>query len=113
MNHDRPLASVCIGENGFYSAKRIEQNGIYFPFEMMDSCSGYTLRRFIEARITPKSRQGIQEDLEEAGIGRYSVPAILIASNGRDCSDPFWIRFETGPQTWKEVWEAIGVYNKK
>lgn len=63
--------------------------------------------------LPPKTRQGLYEDMKAAGIGRYSISAILIASNGWDCSDPFWIRFEDGPQTWKEVWAAIGVYSRK
>ena len=112
MNRDRPLAQVKISDTGLYLVERIERDGSQFPFEMMETCSGYTLKRFVEARMTPKSRQGLYEDMKAAGIEEYSIAALLKASNGRDCSDPFWIRFEDGPQTWKEVWAAVGVHNK-
>lgn len=112
MFHDRPLANIMVTDMGLYSAERIEPDGKYFPLEMQKECSGQTLQRFCEERLTPKTRQNIARDLKAYGFDRYSHAAILIASNGRDCSDPFWVKFKDGPQTWKEVWEAIGVTNR-
>lgn len=113
MFHDRPLAKIIVTDMGAYYAERIEPDGKYFPLEMQSECSGQTLKRFCEERITPRTRQKIDKELRKYGFEEYSHAAILIASNGRDCSDPFWVKFAEGPQTWKEVWAAIGVYNRK
>lgn len=112
MCKDRPLAKIIVTDMGAYSAERIESDGKYFPWEMREECSGLTLKKFCEERLTPPTRQHIDKDLLEYGYEEYSHAAILLCSNGRDCSDPFWIRFAEGPQTWKEVWEVIGVVNK-
>lgn len=112
MYRDRPLAEIYLNDLGVFQAHRIEEEGKYFPLEMRKEVSGETLRRFCEERLTPPTRVHIDEALREAGYEGYSFAAIIIESNGRDCSDPFWVRFRTGPQTWKEVWEAVGIYNR-
>lgn len=113
MFKDRPLAHIVVTDIGGYSADQIEPEGRYFPLEMRKECSGHTLKRFCEERLTPPTRQGLDRRLAERGYDEYSHAAILIESNGRDCSDPFWVKFPTGPQTWKDVWVAVGVYNRK
>lgn len=112
MNKDRPLAEIAVNELDMCSVVPLESEGKYYPFEMEQCQTSGTFMRFLKERVTPKTRQGLWKSLRECGFSRYSIAAILIASNGRDCSDPYWIRFKIGPQTWKEVWEAIGVYNK-
>lgn len=112
MYLDRPLARIYANDIELYQAERIEEDGKYFPLEMQEEVSGETFRRFCEERLTPPTRIHLDRELRAAGFDRYSFAAVLIASDGRDCSDPYWVRFDTGPQTWKEVWEAIGVYNK-
>lgn len=113
MRKDTSLANIEVTENDDYYIEFISTDVSLYPFDLQKWPGNLGFRRFIEGRITPKTRQGLYEDMKAAGIERYSISAILIASNGRDCSDPFWIRFKDGPQTWKEVWEAIGVYNRK
>ena len=112
MSKDTPLGDIYVDDNHVCQFTKLEQDTSIYPVAMPEEQNGETLWSFFEERVTPRSRQGISGSLREHGFGRYSIAAILIASNGRDCSDPYWIRFKTGPQTWKEVWEAIGVYNK-
>lgn len=112
MRKDIPIGEVYVDERDVVQFTAFTEDKTLYPFEMKYARHGTGFREFLEERVTPKSRYGIAEDLRKAGFERYSIAAILLASNGRDCSDPFWIRFETGPQTWKEVWEAVGVYNR-
>lgn len=109
MYHDRPLAEIIVTDIGGFYAERIEEDGKYFPVEMQKECSGTTLQQWCEGRLTPRTRHGIMESLAKEGYDRYSYAAILLTSNGRDCSDPHWVRFKDGPQTWHDVWAAIGV----
>ncbi len=112
MFHDIPLGNFGINERTQCYFECIAESPKYYPYEMKTEQSGTTFLKFLQERVTPKTRQGIMLELKEAGFERYSFAAILLASNGRDCSDPYWVRFKDGPQTWKEVWEAIGVYNR-
>lgn len=109
MNLNRPLGEVYIDEHGDVEFRLIELSPCYYPYEMRNHQDTRTFRNFIQARVTPITRQGLQEELSSLGYGTYSIPAILLTTNGRDCSDVYWIRFFWGPQTWEEAWGALGV----
>ena len=113
MRKDRPLAEIEVTTRDVYGFTPIEPDRRYYPFAVRRSFDHIGFRSFIEDRTTPPSRQGLAESLEAHGLSHYCIADLLRVSNGRNCSDPFWIRFKDGPQTWKEVWEAVGVYNKE
>lgn len=112
MHHDTPIAHVYIDDRNAVKLDLLSADKTKYPLEMQYISGTAGLLSFFEERVTPKSRQGLWQELRDAGYQRYSIAAVLIESNGRDCSDPFWIRFKEGPQTWQEVWEAVGVNNR-
>lgn len=112
MNRNTPVANIEVVDEFLMRMELLTSDKSVYPVEMQYIPGTAGLAEFINGRVTPRGRQGLAMDLQKCGYSGYSIPAILIASNGRDCSDPFWIRFETGPQTWEEVWAAVGVHRE-
>ena len=109
MRQDIVLGKITVYENDWCDFEPIAEPSRLYPIDMWKEQTSRTCWNFIKARITPRSRQGLREELDRYGIERYCIMDMLFVANGRDCSDPFWIRFEDGPQTWKEVWAVLGV----
>lgn len=60
---------------------------------------------FLEDRVTPDTRIGIQDDLKRAGIPYYDGKLMIEYNNGNSVMDTFWIKLETGPQTYEDMIE--------
>ena len=46
---------------------------------------------FFYDRSTPPTRQGLQKELEKAGMPYYDMSKIIRYQKGRSVSDPFWV----------------------
>lgn len=79
-----------------------------FPFEMVKFQNGSTLVNALLARIVPETRQGLIEELSKIGIEGYDISAILRHQNASSFEDDFWVKFQDGPQTWRELLAKIG-----
>jgi len=47
------------------------------------------VKRFIEDRVTPKSREGIEDILKGLGMQSYNADEIFFRTNGREAGDRF------------------------
>lgn len=108
MYRDTELASFNIKDGVAQEFRLIGSDADCFPFEMMKYKNGSTLVNALLARIVPETRQGLLEELREAGICRYDISAILRLQNASSFDDDFWVRFSDGPQTWSELLAKIG-----
>lgn len=109
MYFDRPLVEFKLDESDHIESHQLEKDPKYYPFEMKCAQTADRLLSFFKERVTPPTRDGLMEDLRISGFSQYSIAALLITSNGRDCQDCYWVRFNEGPQTWNEAWEAMGM----
>jgi len=75
----------------------------FLPFEFRDELiDDRRLRLFFEARIIPKTRYKIHEDLKSTPIGYYHVERIIRQQNGRTFGDPFYLVCDNDDTCWKE-----------
>ncbi len=58
---------------------------------------------FFYDRTTPPTRQFIDRDLKKIGMNYYDMSKLIMFQHGMSVQDPFWIRTDEGPQTWKEL----------
>ena len=58
---------------------------------------------FLDDRVLPETRIGIQEDLKYAGIPYFDMTMIIKYSNGFSFEDNYWVRFSEGIQTWDDL----------
>ena len=108
MYKDVELAEFKI-EGGYpVEFKQLSFNSKNFPFEMEIHQNGNTLINTLLDRIVPETRQGLLDDLRKVGIVGYDISAILRYQNATSLHDYFWVRFDDGPQTWKQLRDKIG-----
>lgn len=116
MNRNVPIGEVYIAENDVATIDLYDVPSNLLPFELRYNRHGnldQAFWDFLTERVTPRSRQGIVDDLRRIGYQKYNVVAITLATYGRDCNDTFWIRYDHGAQTWEAVWVEIGVYDPR
>ena len=68
---------------------------------------------FLEDRVTPDTRIGIHDDIKRAGIPYYDGKLMIEYNNGNSAMDTFWIKLETGPQTYEDMIEIRKKHNKE
>lgn len=74
---------------------------VWKPFDFMNGYSRLSIREFLEDRLTPIDRQGIEQSCEDAGIS-LDADEMIRYNCGRAVDDDCWIKFPDGPQTWEE-----------
>ena len=47
---------------------------------------------FLDDRVVPETRIGLQEYLDRAGLGTFNFERIIRYTKGRDITDKYWIR---------------------
>ena len=47
---------------------------------------------FLDDRVVPESRIGLQEYLDNAGLGFFNFERIIRYTKGRDITDNYWIK---------------------
>lgn len=73
------------------------------PYEFIQKNKYSALLTFLDDRVCPDNRIGLQKDLERAGIPYFNLDEILKYSNGYSVQDYYWIRFDDGVQSWEEL----------
>lgn len=73
------------------------------PYEFIQKNKYTALLAFLDDRVCPDTRIGLQKDLERVGISYFSLDEILKYSNGYSVQDYYWIRFGDGVQSWEEL----------
>lgn len=66
-----------------------------------------TIYSFVSDRLPEPNRYGLEEECRKAGID-CTAEAIIKYNNGNGINDKYWIRYETGPQTWHALRKKIG-----
>lgn len=108
MYQDMELATFVIVNGVTKEFHLLCTDPSYFPYEMVKFQNGSTLVNALLARIVPETRQGLIEDLSKIGIVGYDISAILRHQNASSFEDDFWVKFQDGPQTWRELLTKIG-----
>lgn len=67
----------------------------------------YALLMFLDDRVVPETRIGLQKDLAIAGISYYDPDAILHLNHGACVSDKYWIQFDGDSYKFKEIQTAM------
>ncbi len=80
-------------------------NARYLPLHLVSNINNEKISIWLNHRIIPKSREGIQETLGAArSNSRFSLS---LKSHGTSLTDPYWIKKESSTQTW----ETVNLYN--
>ena len=59
------------------------------------------IRLFFDARIVPKTRHRIHEDLKRSPIGYYNPERIIRYQHGRTCGDKYYLVCDNDNTCWK------------
>lgn len=75
----------------------------YLPLEFEDFIiDDMRLRLFFQARIVPRTRHRIDEDLAESPIGYYHPERIIRYQNGTTFADPYYLVCDGDKTCWKD-----------
>ena len=84
---------ACI-EFEFKRGELIKINVLKKPnlFEFDTMPAEKALLYFLDDRVVPESRIGLQEYLDKAGLGTFNFERIIRYTKGRDVTDDYWIK---------------------
>ena len=88
MKKDEPVLRFAY-KDGFLTDKEVI-NASLLPFDMLDEVCERTIDNFFYYRVTPLTRQGLEESLKEYGIPP-EYEAMIRAGNGRCIHDDYWV----------------------
>lgn len=111
MLHDEELVRFKIVNGDVTSVQKLSANLPYeFKFKLSDE---QAVLYFLDDRVVPETRIGLQKDLERAGIPYFDPDRILMYNNGNTVTDEYWVKFETGPQSYKEMRDRVLKLNRE
>ncbi len=88
MKKDEPVLRFAY-KDGFLADKEI-LNPSLLPFDMLDEVCERTIDNFFYYRVTPLTRQGLEESLKKYGIPA-EYEAMIRAGHGRCIHDDYWV----------------------
>lgn len=107
MEKDVSLVSFCI-ERGEVKYCNILSKDL--PLEFLGGLPKETaLLIFLDDRVVPETRIGLEEDLKRVGIPYFNPDLLLKFNNGFSIEDHYWIRFRSGVQTYQQLCDKIFV----
>lgn len=87
---------------GYLEEYQLLSNSL-LPFEIRDGIvNGDRLTRFFEARITPDTRIGINEELAKTPIKYYHPERIIRYSSGKCIHDHYWLECDDDNSCWED-----------
>lgn len=111
MHKNVPLCEFEMLDGFIVDYREICQDAREFPIEMhLAKTPQWGLSVFLNDRVVPSSRQGLEKDLARIGMKYYDVSELTKRQNASSCEDDYWVRFETeGSQSWEELRKRIGL----
>lgn len=97
----RPLIDFKFENDKLVSCKVLSTYGLPYEF-VSGNCDENMLRCFFNARIVPKERFKLSEDLRAAGIEFYIPERIIRYQNGKSIIDQYWLSPDTDDTCWRE-----------
>ena len=102
---DEELVKFKIVEGGVTVVQKLSDN---LPYEFKSKLSDeQAVLYFLDDRVVPETRIGLQKELEQAGIPYFDADKILMYNNGNTVTDKYWVKFQTGPQSYKEMRDKV------
>lgn len=93
MWKDEPLVNFIIERGEVTDCEIVAECRPHLPFEFQIGTSNErALLLFLEDRVTPSTRIGLQKDLQLSGLSYYDPTAILRYNKGWNVSDYYWVR---------------------
>jgi hypothetical protein len=72
------------------------------PFEFWNEVNEYQIIKFFDERITPDTRQGLNESLAQTPIKYYYPERIIRYSTGHCIHDRYWLECDDDDTCWRE-----------
>lgn len=110
MQEDNALVQFQMEKGSVVSCRILDKDHVPYEFRLCDNP-----RRaawfFLEDRVVPSTRIGIDEDLKKVGLPYYDPTLLLKFNHGYSVSDRYWIRFEGEKLTYAQLveWANNGV----
>lgn len=80
----------------------VEKDCVRLPVEFrLYGVSGNNLVKFFEARITPSTRQGLDEFLAQTPVKYYYPERIIRYNSGRCIHDYYWVECDDDNSCWE------------
>lgn len=98
MWKDEPLVEFKIKRGTVVDCEVIGRDSCHLPFEFRESIAeSKAVLLFLEDRVTPSTRIGLQDDLRLAGMDYYDPTTIIRYNKGWSVSDGYWVRTDDNP----------------
>lgn len=98
MWKDEPLVEFIIERGEVTECEIIAYHRYHLPFEFQVKTSKErAVLLFLEDRVTPSNRIGLQRDLRLSGLDYYDPTTILKYNKGWNVSDYYWVRTDDNP----------------
>ena len=92
MWKDEPLVNFIIERGEVTKCEIVAERRSHLPFEFQIGTSNErAVLLFLEDRVTPSTRIGLQKDLQLSGLGYYDPTTILRYNKGWNVSDFYWV----------------------
>lgn len=111
MKKDTPLVKFVVERGEPIEVELLQQTDLPFEFRCLEPKAA--IMEFLDDRVVPETRIGLDKVLKEAGIPYFSMDAILRYGHGVACDDQYWIRFPGETITWIELLKEKGLENNK
>lgn len=110
MNEDEPVVSIKL-INGILQECNILGTRANLPPEFwLCDCKERAFELFIQDRVPPATRIGINEDVKRVGLPYYDKELLLRFQHGYAVDDPYWIKFEDDEiGTYEQLKQFLGL----
>lgn len=95
MLNEQPLLHFVYRKDVLKSAELLCYDEHILPFEFRKKVvNDHLLRCFFDARITPDTRIGLQEELEANDMPYYDPETLIRHQQGRCFDDDYWFKLD-------------------
>lgn len=102
MQDDHALVQFQMEKGDVVSCRILDEERMPYEYRICENPRRATWF-FLEDRVVPSTRIGIDEDLKKVGIPYYDPTLLLKFNHGYSVSDHYWIRFEGEELTYAQL----------
>lgn len=101
MHKNCPLIAFIIEKGKVVKLQKLSEK---LPYEFQCKVDDEeALLYFLDDRVIPETRIGIQKELQSVGIPYFDPDRILKYNNGSAATDDYWVKFEDGVQKFEDL----------
>lgn len=89
---DLPIVDFTVANGEYTEWVMHPENRAYYPVEFWNQTWYGSLHQFIDVRIVPITRQGLDEVLQDIGLTEYTWDGIIKANYGLCTDDCYWFK---------------------